>query len=172
MGWPPWAPPPLQASRQLKRTGARVIPLKEGFGEKVGWETQGCCLPEDWFSAASLTIMPAQGALEPRKDPFLACLPQGHGGGLSRTLPILPCGGGKARRVGRGLGEGWETLQGSEPSCSRASNSNHPDPSVNPNLLTLTAPDKGGLTNLNLPGGLAFSPSLSWSPVAQPPGVS
>lgn len=93
-------------------------------------------------------------------------------GGLSRTLPTLPHGGEKARRVGGGLGEGWETSRVSELSCSRASNSNHPDPSVNSNLLTLTAPDKGGLTNLNLCGGLAFSPCLPWSPVARPSGVS
>lgn len=35
---------------------------------------------------------------------------------------------------------------------------------MNPNLLTLTAPDKGGLTDLNLHGGLTSSPSLPWSP--------
>lgn len=35
---------------------------------------------------------------------------------------------------------------------------------MNPNLLTLTAPDKGGLTNLNLRGGLAFSFSLLGAP--------
>lgn len=50
---------------------------------------------------------------------------------------------------------------GHEPpslSCRRASNSNHPDPSVNPNLLTLTAADKRGLTNLNLAEALPSLP--------------
>lgn len=103
-----------------------------------------------------------RGALGPREaPPHTSTLPS-----LAFLRALVASGGlwdppHSARRVGGGL---RDRSRASEQSCCRASNSNHPDPSVNPNLLTLTAPDKGGLTDLNLRGGLAFSPSLPGSP--------
>lgn len=168
LGSPPQAPHPQQASRQLRRAGAWGPLSKRVWREG---RVEDCCLTEERIPAASLTI--AGGRWPGRSPGTRVAL------GVSRTLPILPH---VVEKQG-GLGKGWgragpgsglgDRSRASELSCSRASNSNHPDPSVNPNLLTLTAPDKGGLTNLNLPWRpRLLSPSLPESPVAQPPGGS
>lgn len=170
-GSPSQAPPPLQAREQLGSAGAGGH-FRKRFGRQVGWGGPDCCLSEEWIRAAYRTF-----AGYPRRTPSLpAFLRAMVATGLSGDPPHSAlCGGEKARRVGGGLalalGLG-DRSRASERSCSRASNSNHPDPSVNPNLLTLTTPDKGGLTNLNLREGLAFPPSLTWSPVAQAPNLA
>lgn len=155
-------PPQARATREKSGQGPGG-PLRKRVGEKVSWRDPGVP-PARGMGPSSLPTIAGctRGAPEPREGP-LPCLPSsGPRWPAGGTLPILPRGGGRARRVGGGLGDG---SRASEPSsCSTASNSNHPDPSVNSNLLTLTAPDKGGLTDLNLHGGLAFSPSLPWSP--------
>lgn len=103
--WPPWAPPPLQASRQLRRAGAWGTPQGKGLERREARETQDCCPPRDRVSAASLTVVAAQGALEPREGPF-PCLPSPGPWWLEGSpgpSPFCPLG---VERQG-GLGKSW-----------------------------------------------------------------
>lgn len=167
-GSPPWVPPPLQA----RGAGTWRPPWKRGLERRGAGDTQDCCLLEEWVPAASPTI-PGSTKRSPgvqgRTPPLPAFLRPLVAVGLSGDPPHSAPWGWKGKEGWGRAGPGSRAL---EQSCRGASNSNHPDPSMNPNLLTLTTPDKGGLTNLNLCGGLAFSPSLPWSPVAQPSGGS
>lgn len=73
-------------------------------------ETQDCCPAEEWVLATFPTAVGCtRSPAAQRRTPLLpASLRAVVAGRLPRTFPILPRGGGEARRVGGGLGDDHE----------------------------------------------------------------
>ena len=156
--------PTGKGSKREIRAGAWRTPQKKGWGEgKLGRPRSAACQRNGSQQPPDHCWLHKRGPrAQGRAPPLLAFLRAPVASRALRDPPHSPPWGWKGQE---GWGRAGRRSRASEPSsCSTASNSNHPDPSVNSNLLTLTAPDKGGLTDLNLHGGLAFPPSLPWSP--------